>query len=289
MRQTFIAIVLAALVALAVSYFDPFHRVQEHSAVKPEKTIANRVLQTKKLRCGYIVWSPEFIKDPNSGEISGLAYDIITEAAKRLGWAIDWVEEVNFGNMVPALQSGRFDAICFSLYRDAPRANFARLSIPIFYSGTGIFVKADDDRFDTLPTADINNPDFSIATIDGEMSALTAQKAFPNAKQAALPQTSSAADLLMNVATGKADLTLVNTMAGAQFMQANPGQVKNITLTQPLEVFSHGFAFRTDSGETVETLNVVLQEMLDQGFIDKIIDRYSPQQGAYYRVKKNYQ
>ena len=50
--------------------------------------------------------------------------------------------------MTEGLNSNRYDAVCFSLYRYSLGAKFADFSVPLFYSKTGIYVREDDHRFD---------------------------------------------------------------------------------------------------------------------------------------------
>jgi polar amino acid transport system substrate-binding protein len=286
--STLIAVILSVLASyVTVKMTAPQMRGGAPEAKK--ETAYERVMRTKTLRCGYIIWPPEFNKNPNTGDFSGISYDIITEAAKRIGLKIDWVEEVNFTTMGAALEANRFDAICFSLYRDAPRALFSRMTIPLFYSGTGVFVRSDDSRFNDTSVKALDNSDYTVAVMDGEMSAITAAKKFPKAKQVSIPNTANATDLLMNVAGGKADFTLMNMLVGAKFADANPNTVKNITPTQPVQLFSHGFAFQKDAEELVTLVNVALQEMHDQGVIEDLLLQHTEGAGSYLRVAKPYQ
>ena len=227
----YIIVVLLALIAGSIGATLVLGK--NHSVSEKKETAYERVLRTGTLRCGYIIWPPEFKKDINTGQFSGIAYDIMTGVAKRLNWKIDWVEEVNFTTMSAALKAKRFDGICFSLYRDSPRAVFSRFTAPLYYSGTGVFVRADDHRFDTINPYLLNDAQYRVATMDGEMSAITARNRFPKTQQVSLPNTANPTDLLLNVVTGKADFTLMNTGAASEFMAKNPGQIRNIAAKYP--------------------------------------------------------
>ncbi len=45
----------------------------------------DRVIQSGKIRCGYIVYPPGCIKDPNTGKLSGIGIDTIELVAKKTG------------------------------------------------------------------------------------------------------------------------------------------------------------------------------------------------------------
>jgi len=248
-----------------------------------------RVTASGTLRCGYIVWPPEFDKDTATGQMSGIAYDIITETAHRLNLKITWVEEVNFATMAEGLKTGRYDAICFSLYRDSPRALWAEMTAPFYYSGQGLFIRTGDGRFSLDHMADINDPQYTVAVIDGEMSSTIARHFFPRAKTISLPQTSGVSDVLMNVITKKADLTFANALGASLFDKHNPGRIKNLTPAHPLALFSHGMAFKKGEVGLKNMFDIVIEEMHNQGIIKDILARYALPPGTCYSVAQPYE
>ncbi|HBM90856.1 MAG TPA: hypothetical protein DD400_03130 [Rhodospirillaceae bacterium] len=261
-----------------------------HSSQKEAKaeTAFDRVMRTQTLRCSYIVWPPEFEVDPVSGKKGGIAYDVITEATKRLNLKIDWIEEVNFSTMSEGFKTDRYDALCFSLYRDSPRASWAEMTVPFYYSGQGAFVRQDDNRFSADNLAAINDPSVTIATIDGEMSAIIARRDFPKAKTISLPQNSSVAEALMNVTTKKADITFVNVNVAALFDRASPNLIKNLDVERPLVLFSHAMAFKKGEHSLKSMFDIVIEEMHNQGVIRNILKRYQIAQGSFFQVAQPY-
>lgn len=261
---------------------------QDVTGETKQESTYERVMRTGKLRCSYIVWPPEFDKDPNTGEFSGISYDLTNEMAKRMGIEIDWVEEVNFGNMAEGLKTDRYDAICFTLYRDNTRALVSEMATPLFYSGTGIYVRADDSRFDGQDFSILDSEKLSVSTIDGEMSAIVAKERFPKTQTISLPQSSNVADVLLNVVTNKADFTIVNNLVAENFMKNNPGKIKNLDKNQPILLFAHSFSFPKGAHSMVSATNIVLEEMLDHGVVDQILDQHPSDAKTYYRVAKPY-
>lgn len=71
-----------------------------------------RVMRTQTIRCGYVVYPPAVIQDPNTGALSGIIYDVMQEAGNLLGLEIEWAEEVGWANTVETIRTGRTDAIC---------------------------------------------------------------------------------------------------------------------------------------------------------------------------------
>lgn len=283
MKKSFITTILVAVIAggLSAYLFAP------KSTSSTQKASAyERVVQTKTLKCGYVILPPELNKDPNTGKLSGMSFDIVEEMAKRLNIKVNWAEEVNFGTMYDGLESGRYDAICFSLYRYSPAAWHADYTVPLFYSATDAYVRADDNRFNA--STDLNNPAIKIATIDGEMAAIIAKERFPKATAISMPQMTDLSQMMMNVVTGKADITFMNSLAAANFLKSNPGKLKKLN-TKPLMVFSHGIAVGKYEQDLVATFNTVINEMHDHGFIEKTIAQHQQLPGSYLAITKPYE
>lgn len=248
----------------------------------------DRVIRTGTLRCGYILLPPEMNKDPNSGSFSGISYDVAMELGRRLNLKVEWTEEVNFMTAIPGLKAGRFDAVCFSLYRMATMAREADFTTPLFYSSTGAFVRANDARFDgNLPA--INDDKVTVATIDSEMSQFIAAEDYPKAKTLSMPQSTDLSQMLLAVESGKADVAFSNGLVASGYLKANPGKLRNIAADHPIRTFSHGFMFAKGQNDFGKMLDVTLAEMHDHGVIQKILSKTDPEGKSYLRVAKPYQ
>lgn len=259
------------------------------AADQAKESAYDRVMRTRTLRCAYILGiAPEMIKDPNTGTLSGIAYDIAQEAARRLAVKIDWAEEVSFQTMITGLQTGRYDAVCFTLYRDTRRSPVADFTVPMFYNSQGTFVRVSDARFDRDITS-VNSSAVTIATVDGEMSQFIAAEDFPRAKTFSMPQSTDLAQMMESVATGKADVAFVNALVAQGYMKNNPGKLREIHADHPVRVFSHGFMFAKGQYDLVKMIDLAVEEMLDQGAVGKILDKYDPAGRAYQRIAKPYE
>ena len=168
------------------------------------ETSLQRVLRTGKIRCSYLLYSYYFQKDPNSGKLSGIFYDVMEEIGRRSDLKIDWVEEVGFQNIFPGLNANRCDVFCGGLWPNATRAKAALFTRPVFYSAITAWCRPDDNRF-SKDLSTINSPSFKIATIDGAMEDLIARADFPLAKRESLPELSPFVQNLLNVVGKKAD------------------------------------------------------------------------------------
>jgi ABC-type amino acid transport substrate-binding protein len=256
-----------------------------HSSCAADKESAfDRVMRTNTLRCGYVVIPPQFTLDPKTGQMSGVAYDVVMEAAKRLHLKVEWTEQVNFATVGAGIASGRYDAFCLTTYRWSTLARVFDYTDPIFYSTTDTYARAGDNRFDNNLSA-INDPKITVATIDGEGGEVIYNEDFPHAKDYSMPQDTDMSMLLNVVASSKADVTFENPLMAMPFLVANPGKVKRVPAANPIRAYAHALAFGKGEQELVSTFNVVLDEMRNSGAIDKILDKYEAIPHSFIRVK----
>src|SRR5687768_13014071 len=75
----------------------------------PRESVFAKILNTRTIRCSYLIYSPYFRKDPNTGRLSGIFHDVMEEIGKNAGLKIEWVEQVGYENIFPGLKAGRYD------------------------------------------------------------------------------------------------------------------------------------------------------------------------------------
>ncbi len=276
---------LFALFLLALSPLSSFAE-----QLSDEETVYERVMRTQTIRCGYVVLPPHIIKNPNTGELSGLVYEIMERSAKLLGLKIDWAEEVGFGTMNEGLKVRRYDAICFGYWRNPFEAKlgFVNFSTPLYYMPVGAFVRADDTRFDESLEA-FNNPSIRISTSDGQISTTIAAEEFPQAQVISLPNLTDVSQNLMEVASGKADVAFLAYRDGFAFEEKNPGKIKNAAYHSPVRVFASTIALLQEGDPRMEVmLNTAFLQLLNGGSIDRLLQKYEEYPGAVLPVAKPY-
>jgi len=244
------------------------------------------VLANGEIRAGYVVDPPAMIKDPNTGELSGIFYDTLEAVGENLDLKINWVEEAGWSTMIEGLKAGRYDIIVTDLWPNAARAKNIDFTIPLYYSTIGVYTRSAENRFTDLPS--INNSDITVAIIDGEMSAFIAQENFPNANIISLPQDTPVSQLLLNVVTNKADVTFVQPAIAEEFLANNPSSVKNIAKDNPIRSFGNTMGVPKNQAGFASMLNAALEELLNNGTIDQLINQYEKYPGSFYPVAKPY-
>jgi len=257
------------------------------SAPAAPRTVYSRVASTNTLRAAYITYPPAVMRDAKTGKMTGAFVEVIEQAAKNLGWKVQWTEEVGWGAQIEGLQNDRYDIVGSPVWANPTRARLTTLSRPVYYSGIGIYVRNGDRRF-ANNIGSINNSKVRIATIDGETADLIAQTQFPAAKRISLPQLSDISEMFLQVTTGKADVAFAEPYFGFQFQKANPGSLRNIAETTPIKTLGNCYMMKAGETQLQQALDVAIEDLQNSGFVDQVLNKFEPAPNTFYRVAQPY-
>jgi ABC-type amino acid transport substrate-binding protein len=259
-----------------------------HSALAAEKrpSTYDRVMSTGVIRCGYFVWPPFLDKDVNTGEMSGLYYDLTERIGQELSLKIEWIGEISWTSLFEGFETNKMDMICGPITATPARARASDFTIPITFYPTYLFSSDKETRFDNKYQA-ANDPSVKISILEGEMSQTIANKDFPKAQQVSVMSFSGAGDQLMALATGKVDLVVTEPLAPATYMENNPGKIKRVA-GAPLRVLPISLAIPQDQYKFTQMINLTLQSLHDTGYIETLYKAKLPSD-AYILPNKPYE
>lgn len=252
--------------------------------VTTPESVYERVMRTGKIRCGYLPWAHFIEIDANTGALSGVTYDYMETLAKNLNLDIEWVEEIGRGDYIAALNNDRFDAYCTVVSWNAERARQADFIKPIGFETFDIFVRHDDLRFDRNLKA-INNKDIRIASVEGDIFTKIVRQEFPNATLIEIPQLSGDSASLDYLATNKADIVINSAQVGVRYMQNNPGKIRKVILDKPFRKSPASISIKGGEFRFKRMLDIATTEMLENGSISRIWDKYDPDHKFFLRAE----
>jgi ABC-type amino acid transport substrate-binding protein len=277
----------AILLVASLLFYGCTGKENQNSNITATKTTYDKVLESKTIRVGYIPYGSSFIKDPNTGNLSGIMHDVLIEAGRSMELKIDFVEEVGWGTMVEAVQSGKVDLICTGLWPNSTRGRFVDFTSPIYYSPIKAYVRSSNTLFDgNLNRA--NSKDVKISAIDGEMTSIISRFDFPYATTSMLPQNTDISQVLLDVASNKVDITFVETAIANEFMSNNPSQIKEVPSVLPLRVFPNVMMIPKGDVKFQSMLNITFEELHNTGFVEKIVEKYEKYPNSYFRRQPPY-
>lgn len=252
----------------------------------PKETAYERVMRTGVLKCGYYAWPPYFIKDANSGEMSGLAVDYAQAVGDLLDLKIEFVEMAAIGLQAEELKKGLYDAYCLDSYYVFTSIKFLDFGDPFFFAPVFVYVRSDDARFKSLNGFDATG--VKLVGIDGDISVDLARRRFPKAETTTLPANSDAAQIMMNVANGKADGAIIDPGVVQEFNKTNPPGLKPVPVHQAVAVYPISFSVTKGEGELLKVLDGAVSALYNTGITAQIVAKYNLPPDTIYLPAKPY-
>ena len=239
------------------------------------ESVYDRVIKTQELRCGYGIFPPMVLKDPNTGEISGIFVDLMKEIGYTSGLKVEFTEEIDWGQIAEALKSQRIDAFCSGMWGTAKRGKDIAFSSPLFYSVTKAYGRINDTRFDHNPAA-MNDPAVRLSVNEGDVSEDIARRFFPNAEKVYKTPMTGEEFTFMNVTSHKADIAFTAPSTAKSFIRNNPGSLREIPLKKPLSVNQNVIGVDIHERELQNLLNAAVTDIKNNGVIKEVFERYGP-------------
>ncbi len=253
-----------------------FHKTPDKmEQVNAKETIYERILKTGTIRCGYALYAPLLIKDPNTGELSGVFYDIANEMAKELDLKIEWGTEVGYGEIEEGFVSNKYDMFCTGAVVTPKRAKYVLYTTPVYFQTIFAWVRANDNRFNKSLDS-INSPEIKIIAKDGDVQEIIARKSFPKAKIISSPQLLDYTQLLVDVQTGKADVAFFEKSFGDNYLTNNPGTVKMIMPDQPVDINPVSMMLPMEESGLKSAVDATLTKLVLNGFVTESFRKNAP-------------
>ena len=285
MRSVLLTVFIAAMVGTLAAILITPNPDSTGSATKRE-TVYERVMRTGVIRCGYVPYEPALVIDLATQEKTGFSYYIIEKIAENLSLKVDWAEEVSPPNMLEGLVSNRYDMICTPFWVTAERARVADYTIPFYRSLMGVWVRTEDDRFNG-DIEKLNNAGYTLSSMDGTTIVKAAHQLFPKAKILGVAEMAPISDILVNVATGKADATVIDNYLVHDFNTHNNGVLKQIDQVENAPSYANAYLVPQGEEQFKNMLNAALTELLGTGYIDQQIDKFDKYPNTFKRIQTN--
>ena len=275
-----LVIALSAGTAFAVGKYAAAPEGQHQNA--KQETAFERVMHTGTIRCGYYVFPPAVIRDPNTGKMSGLSVDMMEAIGQKTGLKIEWTEESTFGNWIPALQANRYDMMCAPMFSDMALGREAIFTRPLFYAGIQPLVRENETKYDgTDAFQKLNSQETTFLTQEGNMLFFLTKEVFPNAKFLTIAAQVDGPSVLQNITTGKADAILLDRNAVAEYAKHGT-RMKMIELPQPIKAQPLVLPLNRKETELREFIDNAVLDMQLSGSINRLLDKWESEPGKIF-------
>ena len=231
-----------------------------------------KVQQEGVLKVGGAEATPYQMRDPKTGEWSGVYIDILRMLADQLGVKLQ-VIDTTWDDLVAGLVSGKWD-IAPSLNRTVKRSLVVNYSIPAHAYQISFVFKKTNSKIDPswISLADFDKPNITFAVKGGtaEEQILTQQ-----VKNATISRFPGQDEFRLAVVTGRADIAVDDADPNALFAASYPEWSHAVIPVPALAKQGVAFGFRKTVGlDEIQTLDILLEQLIAQGKVDKMFEEY---------------
>lgn len=220
--------------------------------------------------------------NPATGEYEGIDAELSKIIADSLGVAIEYVP-TTWPTLAADMQAGKFDIALCGISRNFARAKSMAMSDAY---GEGLFGKtilcrkSDAKKFKSV--ADLNRSEVRIMINPGGTNEKFARANLPNAK---LIVHEDNADIPIQIADGKADIMITETVEAVSWCKREPRLAAPL-VDKPFEGTRHscGILLQKGDQEFLNYVNFVLAELRMDGRLEQLEIKYLGRKNASKRI-----
>ena len=206
--------------------------------------------------------------DTKTNTIQGMMVDLITAIGTENGWAIE-IQPMQFSTLVPALTTGKLDAVSAAMLITPVRQQVIDFSAPVYTYGEGLVVPASDKR-DIVDAKELAG-----GTVGAQVGTAYVEPMKKLGVFADVKVYDTSPDILRDVAAGRlqggfADFPIVAYAIG----QGNYPGLRLVRSYKPMIVGSIGIAVRKEKPEQLAKINASLERMRADGRLQAILTKW---------------
>lgn len=279
-------IIVAALVGILAAYgtVKITNPTSFEQTSQQTESAYDRIMRTQTIRCGYGIWPPFFDVDPNTGEVIGFNREVMDTIANLLELKVEYVPMV-VGSQVQDLESGKYDVACGDGPWILSTIKYLDYTKPYAYSPIYVYRRIGGKTFTSLN--ELNNESVTFAGMDGDVSTDLVLRNYPKAQIHSLSNMADPAQILTDLATGKADVVIIDPQSAQKFMESNPDKI-TLLFKEPLAIYGSAFSMRKGENKLFNMMQEATNAALNMGMIDAILKRYDPQGAMFLPTDESY-
>ena len=218
---------------------------------------------------GYFVEFPPFEYTDDNGEVTGFDLDLAQEVCDRNNWTLVKHQIIDWDSKEAELDSGAIDCIWSGFTINGREDDYA-WSEPYFNNSQVFVVKADSDIYSV---EDLEGKDIDVEMGSSAITALENNKElkedFANIYEITEYDTS-----FMDLESGTCDAVLGDCDVMKYIINTKYDEKDYRILETPLSLEQYGVGFSKNNTELRDQVQKTLNEMYEDGTIDKIAQKY---------------
>ena len=233
------------------------------------KTVQDRGV----LRAGAALAPPHVMRDPKTGEYSGIFVDLVKEFGQQvLGVKVEFVD-TTWDNIIAGMQAGKWD-VALALNRTAKRALSINYSVaPWQYEISFVFNKSNPKiKPDWKSATDFDKDGIVLSVMSGTAQDHTITDQIKHATIMRLPDVDAAR---LAVSSKRADVSVDDADTNMLFAAVNKDWSATVLPEPSLAKQGVAYGFRKSVPlEQIEALNIFLEEAVAEGHVARLGEYY---------------
>ena len=201
------------------------------------------------------------------GKIVGIDAEIAQAIAEKLGMELV-IEDMDFSAIIAAVQSGKADMGMAGLTVTEERLQSVDFSTSY---ATGVQVIIVKEGSDIATPDDLFNGGYIVGVQESTTGDIYITGDLEDAGLATVERYNKGADAVQALLTGKIDCVVIDNEPAKAFVAANDGLV---ILETSYITEDYAICFAKDNTELAAKVNQALEELIEDGTVQSIIDKY---------------
>ena len=228
------------------------------------------------LRVGMELSYPPFEMTDPQGRPAGVSVKLAEALGKHLGREVV-IENIAFDGLVPALKTRKIDCVISSMTATPERRKSIAFSEPYLKTGLALLVAAQSP---VRAAADLDAPGRVVAVKKGTTGH---QYAATNLKRARVLVLDKEAAAVLEVAQGKADAFIYDSLSVFQNHRRHPEQTRAILAPFREETWAIGLRLGDD--DLRHRVNAFLEAFRAEGGFERLGDEFLAEEKAFFKAE----
>ena len=203
-------------------------------------------------------------------KVVGIDIEIAEAIALKLGYEGIEVMDIAFDNVIPAVTEGKAAMAMAGLTANAERMNSVYFSFP-YATGIQVIIVKEDSPIATIDDLFTANPTIGVQL--ATTGDVYAGWDFEDTGAGKVARFANGADAIEALKNGKVDCVMIDNEPAKAFVAANEG-LKILETAYAEE--DYAIAIAKDNVELLGKVSAALQDLIADGTVQTIIDKYIP-------------
>ena len=203
------------------------------------------------------------------GEVVGIDAEIAAAIADKLGMELV-IEDMDFNSIIAAVQSGKADFGAAGMTVTEERLESVNFT-DSYAKGVQVVIVAEGSAIATVDDLFAEGSDWKVGVQESTTGDIYATGDIEDAGLGTIERYNKGADAVSALKAGKIDCVIIDNQPAQEFVKANEGLA---ILETAYAEEDYAICINKDNTELLDQINTALQELIADGTVQAIIDKY---------------